>query len=131
MGDAMTDVPNTLPPLNDKGFPYDTNWVSLLQFFVKPTEQDAFERDMDEMYELALKQPGFLWAHYGRSMVDGRWFVWSEWETYEQMKAWEHESRHEQVGDENEPRYEAGHDMENRKFIPWYRPDKARKAWTK
>ena len=127
----MTDVPQTLPPLDEKGFPYDTTWVSLLQFFVKENDREAFERDMEELYELAKKQPGYMWAHYGRSHVDGRWFVISEWESYEQMKAWEHETRHEELMDVNEKRYESGRDMENRKLIPWYRPDKARKAWTK
>lgn len=123
--------PNTLPPLDEKGFPYETTWLSLLQFFVREVEQDAFAADMEEMYELARKQPGYLWGHYGRSMVDGRWFVVSEWASYEEMKAWEHEARHEEVGDANEARYEPGRDMENRKFIPWYRPDKPRKAWTR
>jgi heme-degrading monooxygenase HmoA len=123
-------TPNTLPPLDEKGFPYDTTWLSVLQFFVKEAEIEAFERDMVEMDQLAKKQPGYLWSHYGRSMVDGRYFVISEWSSYEQMKAWEHEARHEAVGDSNESRYEVGRDMENRKFIPWYRPDKPRKAWT-
>lgn len=127
----MPDPINTLPPQDERGFPYDTTWVSILQFFVRESEQPLFTSDMDDMYELAQKQPGYMWAHYGRSAVDGRWFVISEWETYEQMKAWEHEETHEAIGEVNEARYEAGRDMENRKFIPWYRPDKARKSWTK
>jgi heme-degrading monooxygenase HmoA len=102
-----------------------------LQFFVKDADQEGFEQDLEEVYELAKKQPGYLWAHYGRSLVDGRWFVISEWESYATMKDFEHEARHEQIMDENEPRYETGRDMENRKFLPWYRPDKARKPWTK
>jgi heme-degrading monooxygenase HmoA len=123
-------TPNTLPPLDEKGIPYDTTWLSVLQFFVKEAKIETFERDMAEMDELAREQPGYLWSHYGRSMVDGRYFVISEWGSYEAMKAWEHEARHEAVGDQNEGRYEAGRDMENRKFIPWYRPDKSRKGWT-
>jgi heme-degrading monooxygenase HmoA len=125
------ETPNTLPPLDEKGFPYDTTWVSILQFFVKEGDESDFEQDLDAMYELGKKQPGFMWAHYGRSMIDGRYFVISEWESYEQMKAWEHEETHEALGDAWESRYMAGRDMENRKFIPWYRPDKPRKAWTK
>jgi heme-degrading monooxygenase HmoA len=132
MADATpSGAPNTLPPLDEKGFPYDTTWVSILQFFVKEPDQAQFEQDLDAMYELGKKQPGYIWAHYGRSMIDGRYFVISEWESYEQMKAWEHEPTHEALGDAWEPRYEAGRDMENRKLIPWYRPDKPRKAWTK
>jgi heme-degrading monooxygenase HmoA len=125
------ETPQTLPPLDEKGFPYDTTWVSILQFFVKDGDQADFEKDLDAMYELGKKQPGYIWAHYGRSMIDGRYFVISEWESYEQMKAWEHEETHEALGDAWETRYEAGRDMENRKLIPWYRPDKPKKAWTK
>jgi len=125
------ETPQTLPPLDEKGFPYNTNWVSILQFFVKESDQADFEQDLDAMYELGKKQPGYIWAHYGRSMIDGRYFVISEWESYEQMKAWEHEETHEALGDAWESRYLAGHDMENRKLIPWYRPDKPKKAWTK
>jgi hypothetical protein len=47
------------------------------------------------------------------------------------MKAWEHEPTHEELGDSWKPRYDHGRDMQNRKFIPWYRPDKPRKSWTK
>jgi heme-degrading monooxygenase HmoA len=83
------------------------------------------------MYELAQKQPGYIWGHYGRSMVDGRWFVISEWESRSEMKAWEDEERHSAVGDEAATFYEAGRDMQNRKFVPWYKPGAPRKAWTK
>jgi heme-degrading monooxygenase HmoA len=125
------ETPNTLPPLDENGFPYDTTWVSILQFFVKEGDEADFEKDLDLMYELAKKQPGYMWAHYGRSMIDGRYFVISEWESYQEMKDWEHEETHEALGDAWESRYVAGRDMENRKLIPWYRPDKPRKAWTK
>ena len=124
------ETPNTLPPLDEKGFPYDTTWVSILQFFVKEDDQAQFEQDMDAMYELAKKQPGYIWAHFGRSMVDGRWFVISEWESRTDMKAWEDEERHKSVGDEAVAHYEAGRDMQNRKFIPWQRPGTPKKAWT-
>jgi hypothetical protein len=60
------ETPNTLPPLDEKGFPYDTTWVSILQFFVTEADQSQFEQDMDAMYELAKKQPGYIWAHFGR-----------------------------------------------------------------
>lgn len=106
-------------------------WLSVLQFFVREGEETRFEEDMDEAYELARKQPGYLWGHYGRSMVDGRYFVISEWQTYEEMKAFEHEARHEQIQDESEKRYAPGRDAENRKFVAWYRYDKPRKSWTK
>lgn len=120
-----------LPEHVTNGIDETTTWLSMLQFFVKESETDAFLHDMEEMYELVRKQPGYLWGHYGRSMVDGRFLVVSEWQTYDEMKAWEHEARHEEVGDINEPRYEAGRDMQNRKFVPWYKPGADRKPWTR
>lgn len=114
-----------------ESIPQQTTWLSVLQFFVKETETGAYEKDVEEMYELAQKQPGYIWAHYGRSMVDGRYFVISEWDSYEQMHAWEDEPRHQEVMEANDPRYEPGRDMQNRKFIPWYKPGAERKPWTK
>jgi len=35
---------------------------------VTEADQTQFEQDMDAMYELAKKQPGYIWAHFGRSM---------------------------------------------------------------
>lgn len=113
------------------GLDESPTWLSLLQFFVRENEIDAFEQDMDVVMELAKKQPGYLWAHWGRSSVDGRYFVLSEWESYDEMKAFEHESAHEDLQEINEKRYVPGRDMENRKFLAWYRPDKPRKAWTR
>jgi heme-degrading monooxygenase HmoA len=127
----VADEPiNSLPPQDEAGFPYDTTWLSVLQFFVKDYKEAEFERYMEEMFELAQKQPGYRWAHFGRSMIDGRWFVISEWDSYQTMKDWEHEERHEAVGEEVKPLYDPGRDMENRKFIPWYKPGAERKTWT-
>lgn len=113
------------------GLDEQPTWLSVIQFFVRDGEAETFERDMEEAYELAKKQPGYRWGHYGRSMVDGRYFVISEWDTYETMKAFEHEARHEEIQDASEKRYVTGRDAENRKFVAWYRPDKPRKGWTK
>jgi heme-degrading monooxygenase HmoA len=131
MTEATNAAGETIPAQITDGIDPRSTWLSLLQFFVRESEKDAFQADMEEMYELAQKQPGYLWGHYGRSMVDGRWFVVSEWTSYEEMKAWEHEARHEEVGDINGARYEFGRDMQNRKFVPWYKPGADRKAWTK
>lgn len=105
-------------------------WLSVLQFFVKESETDVFENDLEEMHQLARKQPGYIWGHYSRSLVDGRYFVISEWESYVDMKKWEHQPRHEEIGETNESRYVARRDMQNRKFIPWYKPGAERKSWT-
>ena len=119
-----------LPEQITSGIDPSSTWLSVLQFFVKEGTEPDFEQLMEEMYEAAQKQPGYLWGHYGRSHVDGRWFVISEWQTKEHMKAWEDEERHAAVGDEAQAHYHAGRDMQNRKFIPWYKPGAQRKAWT-
>lgn len=127
----MSDAGKQLSEHLVSGFDDQPTWLSVIQFFVRDADAEGFERDMEEAYELARKQPGFLWAHYGRSMIDGRYFVVSEWGTYEEMKAFEHEARHEEIQEANETRYHPGRDAENRKFVAWYRPDKPRKAWTR
>ena len=120
-----------LPEEITSGIDPDSTWLSVLQFFVKDDAIEDFEQLMEEMYVSAQKQPGYLWGHFGRSMVDGRYFVISEWERREDMKAWEEEERHKAVGEDAKTLYEGGRDMENRKFIPWYKPGAQRKTWTK
>jgi heme-degrading monooxygenase HmoA len=122
---------SSLPPVDENGVPQQTTWLSVLQFFVKDPDTGPFESDMEEMYELARKQPGFIYGQYARSMVDGRYLVISEWESYQALKDWEDEEQHQGVMERNEPRYESGRDMQNRKFIPWYKPGAERKPWTK
>lgn len=119
-----------LPELITSGIDPNSTWLSVLQFFCKEGTEADFEQLMEEMYEAAQKQPGYLWGHYGRSHVDGRWFVISEWQHKEDMKAWEDEERHAAVGDEAQAHYHSGRDMQNRKFIPWYKPTAERKTWT-
>jgi heme-degrading monooxygenase HmoA len=128
MADAATD--SGLPGLDENGLPNPDSWLSVLQFFVKEENAEAFEKICDEMYETAQKQPGYLWAHYGRSMIDGRYFIISEWESRAAMKEWEDHEAHSLSMDKGEPMYHAGRDMQNRKFIPWYKPGAERKAWT-
>ena len=120
-----------LPEEITSGIDAESTWLSVLQFFCKERTDSDFEQLMEEMYELAQKQPGYLWGHYGRSMVDGRWFVISEWDSRTQMKTWEDEERHKAVGEDAKTYYEAGRDMQNRKFIPWYKPGAERKQWTR
>ena len=124
-------APEQLPEEITGGIDPHSTWLSVLQFFVEEGTEADFEQLMEEMYESVQKQPGYLWGHYGRSMVDGRWFVISEWESRTAMKEWEDEETHKGVGDRNEPRYEPGRDMQNRKFVPWYKPGSERKQWTK
>jgi heme-degrading monooxygenase HmoA len=120
-----------LPEEITSGIDPDATWLSVLQFFCKDGTDRDFVTLMEEMFELAQKQPGYIWGHYGQSDIDGRWFVISEWESRTQMKAWEDEERHAAVGEEAETFYESGRDMQNRKFVSWYKPGSQRKAWTK
>ena len=126
-----TTTESGLPGLGEDGLPKPESWLSVLQFFVKEDSSKHFERLMEEMYESAQEQPGFIWGNYARSLVDGRWYVISEWESRTDMKAWEDEERHKAVGEDAKTFYDAGRDMQNRKFIPWYKPGAERKQWTK
>ena len=127
----MVDEATGLPGLDEDGLPNPESWLSLLQFFVKEEQTEEFEQLCEEMHERAKKEPGYLWSHYGRSMIDGRYFIVSEWETRKAMKDWEDHEEHSQAMDKGEPLYHPGRDMQNRKFIPWYRPGTPRKDWTK
>src|SRR5437016_11879715 len=102
-----------LPSQVTDGIQPHTTWLSMLQFFCKGDACEDFEALLEEMFELAQKQPGYVWGHYGRSMVDGRYLVVSEGESYDDMKAWEHEERHEAVGEGAKTLYEMGRAMQN------------------
>ena len=119
-----------LPEEITSGIDPTSTWLSVLQFFCKEGTDSDFAQLMEEMYELAQKQPGYLWGHYGRSLIDGRYFIISEWESRKAMKDWENVEEHGLAMDKGDPLYHAGRVMENRKFIPWYKPGAKRKAWT-
>lgn len=72
--------------------------LSYLKMRVKPEEVARFEADMREMLALARQQSGFRWAETFRGLTDRTTYaVLSEWDTPEEMKAWEHHQRHEQI----------------------------------
>jgi heme-degrading monooxygenase HmoA len=127
----MVDEASGLPGLDEEtGFPKPESWLSILQFFVKEEHAEEFEQLCDDMYELAKTQPGFKWAHYGRSSIDGRYFIISEWDSLKAMKDWENVEEHGLAMDKGDPMYHPGRLMENRKFIPWQKPGTPKKAWT-
>lgn len=80
--------------------------LSYLKMRIKAGEAANFEADMREMLVLARSQPGFRWAEAFRGLTDQTTYaVLSEWDTLEQMKAWEHHERHKQVMRANDPRF--------------------------
>src|SRR6266550_556061 len=127
----MVDEASGLPELDEEtGYPKPESWLSILQFFVKEENTEAFEQLCEETYELAKKQPGYKGAHYGRSMIDGRYFIISEWDSLKAMKDWEDVEEHGTAMDKGDTLYHPGRAMENRKFIPWQRPGTPKKTWT-
>ena len=96
--------------------------LSYLRFSLEPgTDLVAFEADMYAMQALAERQPGFRWAEMGPSMNDDHaYFVVSEWDSVEQVRAWEHEEEHSGVMERWEPRYREP--LVHRRFVPWQRP---------
>ncbi len=96
--------------------------LSYLRFALKPdADVAAFERDLAAMLELGKEQPGFRWAEVARGVADDRvYVVVSEWDTVEQVRAWEHHPDHEALYDVWEPHYRE--EFVHRRFVPWVRP---------
>ena len=68
-------------------------------------------------------QPRFLewWTEMGPSIADPRvYIVVSEWDTVEQVRAWEHVPEHEAAAKRWEPLYREP--LVHRRFTPWVRP---------
>jgi heme-degrading monooxygenase HmoA len=96
--------------------------LSYLRFSLLPhADLQDFDRDMRDMLTLGREQPGYRWTEMGPSMVDpGVYLVVSEWDTVEQVRAWEHVPEHEAVAKKWEPFYREP--LVHRRFTPWVRP---------
>ncbi|MGH2681767.1 MAG: antibiotic biosynthesis monooxygenase family protein [Actinomycetota bacterium] len=91
--------------------------------FVLADEADraTFEQDLFDMLRLAMSQPGYRWAEVTRSVTgEAVYVVVSEWDEVEQVRAWEHHPRHEEVIERWEERYREP--FVHRRFVPWTRP---------
>ncbi len=96
--------------------------LSYLRFSLRTgSDLAAFEGDMHAMLSLAERQPGFRWAEMGPSIIDDHvYLVVSEWDSVEQVRAWEHEEEHSDVMERWEPHYREP--LVHRRFVPWQRP---------
>ncbi len=94
----------------------------LLFVLASGADREAFERDLQGMLELAKSQPGYRWTEMGRDPFDPRRYVIvSEWDTVDQVRAWEHHLDHEVVIERWEDRY--AEPFVHRRFVPWIRPE--------
>jgi heme-degrading monooxygenase HmoA len=98
--------------------------LSYLKFVLaSETDRDAFEEDLKQMLERAVTQPGYKWAEMGRDIWDDRkHIVLSEWETFEDMKAWENNTEHGKVMD-RWPDEKYAEPFRHRRFVPWKKPE--------
>jgi len=96
--------------------------LSSLRFaLLAEADLEAFDRDMREMLALGERQPGYRWTEMGPSIADPRvYIVVSEWDTVEQVRAWEHVPEHEAAAKRWEPLYREP--LVHRRFTPWVRP---------
>jgi heme-degrading monooxygenase HmoA len=96
--------------------------LSYLRFSLLPeADLGAFDRDMRDMLELGRRQPGYRWTEMGPSMNDAHvYLVVSEWDTVDEVRAWEHVPEHEDMAKKWEPLYREP--LVHRRFTPWVRP---------
>jgi heme-degrading monooxygenase HmoA len=96
--------------------------LSYLRFaLADEADRATFEQDLFDMLRLATSQPGYQWAEVTRSVTDEAvYVVVSEWDEVEQVRAWEHHPRHEEVIERWAERYREP--FVHRRFVPWIRP---------
>lgn len=95
--------------------------ISYLKLMYKPEEFSKSTSDLDRMLELGKSQKGFRWVEVSQPRGDpNTWLILSEWETVEDLRAWEHHPEHEKVMDENEPRFREKEI--HRRYQPWTKP---------
>ena len=65
-----------------------------------------FHKDLQEMMDLAKKQPGFISAEVFQPQgKDNVFLVLSQWESRDQSSVFEHVDEHEDIMDKYEDRY--------------------------
>lgn len=91
--------------------------LSYLWFNIKDEHLPEFHQDTDDMMRLAKNAPGFQWAQILRDESDRAVHViLSEWDSRDDMRAWEHSTAHEAIMDKYEDRY--AEPMRHRRFVP-------------
>lgn len=95
--------------------------LSYLKLAIRDEARKDFEQDLDELLGLAPQQPGFRWVEVYQLRGDpSTYLILSEWETLEDLKAWEHSPRHEEAMTENEPRFRTPET--HRRYAPYTPP---------
>lgn len=94
--------------------------TSYLRFFLaSEADRENFEEDLKEMLERAMNAPGFQRAEAGRDVwEDRKYIVVSQWDSFEEMKAWEHSAHHEAVMD-RWPDERWAEPFEHKRFVDW------------
>jgi heme-degrading monooxygenase HmoA len=98
-----------------------TVFVSLVFALAETADRAAFERDLRAMAALAEDQRGYVTSKMGPSMEDPLvYLVMSEWDSVEDVRAWEHDPVHEEIQHKWEPHFREP--LAHRRWTPWIRP---------
>ena len=91
--------------------------LSYLRFHINDEMLSAFHEDVQRMLSMAQRQPGFQWAQNLRDESNRAVHViLSEWDSRDNMRAWEHSPDHEAIMQKYELAYVEP--MVHRRFLP-------------
>ncbi len=87
---------------------------SYLKLPIPEGEDEKMLHDMEAMIPIAKEFPGHIWSEVLRPMNgEASYVIVSEWESIEDLRAWEHSPQHQPVVDS----YKGT--KERKRYIPW------------
>lgn len=94
--------------------------LSYLKLCVREELKEEFEQDLEEMLALAHQQEGFQGVEVFQLRGDAQtYLILSQWETIDQLRAWEHGPRHEEALKKHNPRFRRPE--VHRRYVSWQR----------
>lgn len=72
--------------------------LSYLHLPIPEGDRERMKRELDAMLALARQQPGFRQVEVLQPLEGASaYIILSEWETLDQLRAWEHQPQHEAI----------------------------------
>ncbi|MSQ15416.1 MAG: antibiotic biosynthesis monooxygenase [Dehalococcoidia bacterium] len=73
---------------------------SYLKLPIPDGEEETMRQDMDALTVTAREAPGYIWAEVLRPISgEASYVIASEWESLDNLRAWEHSPQHQPVVD--------------------------------